>query len=326
MIPDDSSPAVVIRQLGHCYRATRRQAPRKALDRLDLTIPTGTFFVLTGPNGSGKSTLFKILCGMTRPSTGTIHIFDHDLIANPNAARSAMGVVFQKPALDKYLTVEENLKIHADLHDIPPDLFRQRLPDALAWSDLRERLGDRVETLSGGLARQAELVKVLLHAPALLLLDEPTAGLDPGGRLAFLATLKRLQKKHGVTILMTSHVFAEAEQADLVAILRQGKLLALDSPTHLSRQLGAEILVVQGEGLETVAQGLTTRAGITLQVQNHELRIQGESRELLPLMAKLLQDHRERIHALAIKQPTLEDVYIHLTGRDLFSDEEEQNR
>ncbi|MBF0190188.1 MAG: ABC transporter ATP-binding protein [Magnetococcales bacterium] len=326
MPPEPTSPAVVIRQLGHAYRATRRHPPRKALDRLDLTIPSGAFFVLTGPNGSGKSTLFKILCGLTRPSTGTIHIFGHDLIAAPRAARAAMGVVFQKPALDKYLTVEENLRIHADLHDIPPALFRQRLPEALAWSDLGERLGERVETLSGGLARQAELVKVLLHQPALLLLDEPTAGLDPGGRLAFLATLKRLQKKRGVTIVMTSHLFAEAEKADLVAILRHGKLLALDSPTHLSRQLGTEILVVQGEELDTVAQDLTRHAGLTLQVQNHELRIQGESRELLALMAELLQTQRERIHTLAIKQPALEDVYIHLTGRDLFSDEEEEKR
>ncbi|MBF0213643.1 MAG: ABC transporter ATP-binding protein [Magnetococcales bacterium] len=323
MNPAETPPplAVVIRQLGHCYPGRRRQPPRKALDGLDLVIPAGRFFVLTGPNGSGKSTLFKILCGLTRPSTGSIHLLGHDLILDPQTARGGMGVVFQKPALDKHLTVEENLRIHADLHDIPPDLFRARLQAALPWSDLRDRLGERVETLSGGLARQAELVKVLLHEPALLLLDEPTAGLDPGGRLAFMATLQRLQKKRGVTILMTSHLFSEAEKADLVGILRHGKLLAMDHPTQLSQRLGAEILVIQGEGLEPVAQALSGDPGLTWQLHDHELRVQGQ--DLLQLMAELLKAHRERIHTLAIKQPTLEDFYIHLTGHALASDEEE---
>ncbi|MBF0628521.1 MAG: ABC transporter ATP-binding protein [Magnetococcales bacterium] len=317
-------PAVAIRQLGHCYPGRRRQASRVALERLDLVIPHGAFFVLTGPNGSGKSTLFKILCGLTRPSTGTIHIHGHDLIAHPNQARRDMGVVFQKPALDKHLTVLENFRIHADLYDIPPAVFAQRLHEALPWSDLQTRLNERVETLSGGLARQAELVKVLLHDPRLLILDEPTVGLDPGGRLAFMSTLLRLQKKRGVTILMTSHIFAEAEQADLVAILRQGRLLAMDTPARLTAQLGNEILIVQGEHPEALAAALADHPELHMQIQNHELRIQGQ--DLLQRMADLLRDHRALVHSLSIKQPTLEDVYIHLTGRALASDEEENHR
>ncbi|MBF0341586.1 MAG: ABC transporter ATP-binding protein [Magnetococcales bacterium] len=321
MTADPQIPAVAIHRLGHCYPGGRKQPPRVALNGIDLLIPQGAFFVLTGPNGSGKSTLFRILCGLARPSTGTIHLHGHDLIATPNAARASMGVVFQKPALDKHLTVMENFRIHADLHAIPGHLFAQRVRDALPWSDLGERLGERVETLSGGLARQAELVKVLLHEPRLLLLDEPTVGLDPGGRLAFMATLQRLQKKRGVTILMTSHIFAEAEKADLVAILRQGQLLAADSPARLSARLGQELLVIQGEDLQTMAKALTDLPGLAVQLQNHELRVRGEN--LLQIMATLLKDHRERIHTLAIKQPSLEDLYIHLTGRALTLDEEE---
>ncbi|MBF0127457.1 MAG: ABC transporter ATP-binding protein, partial [Magnetococcales bacterium] len=198
--------AVSIRQLEHAYPGGRRRAPRVALRALDIAIDPGTFFVLTGPNGSGKSTLFGILCGLMRPSAGSISLFGHDLFSAPRAARRCMGVVFQKPALDKYLTVLENLRIHAALHGIPAARLAARLDAALPWSDLAGRLHERVETLSGGLARQAELVKVLLHEPALLILDEPTTGLDPGGRVAFLNALRRLQRERELTILMTSHI------------------------------------------------------------------------------------------------------------------------
>ncbi|GAB0056677.1 Linearmycin resistance ATP-binding protein LnrL [Candidatus Magnetaquicoccaceae bacterium FCR-1] len=320
MTPPDS-PAVRIAGLTHAYPGRRRQPPRLALDGLDLTIPRGCFFVLTGPNGSGKSTLFKILSGLLLPSEGSIRILDHDLIAHPHAARRGMGVVFQRPALDKHMTVLENLKIHADLHDLPNDLFQARLEAALTWGDLGGRLNDRVATLSGGLARQAELIKVLLHDPALLILDEPTVGLDPGGRSAFLATLRRLKNRHGVTILMTSHIFAEAEQADQVGILRHGRLLALDTPRDLTRRLGEELLVIDCDEPEQLAAGLNDHPGLKTQIQNHELRIQGA--ELPVIMDTLLKHHREKIHTLALKQPSLEDLYIHLTGRALARDEEE---
>lgn len=318
--PTDHNLAVVIHKLTHWYLGNRRQKPRKALDGLNLAIPAGTFFVLTGPNGSGKSTLLRILCGLTRPSTGTIAINGHDLFQQPQMARQCMGVVFQKPALDKHLTVLENLRIHADLYGLTLPIFKSRLEQALPWSDLKERLNDRVETLSGGLARQAELVKVLLHEPTLLILDEPTVGLDPGGRIAFIATLQRLQKMRNVTILMTSHLFAEAEKADQVAILRQGNLLAMDSPGQLKAQLGQEILVIQGESLEKINGQLSQRTDITVQQHPHELRIQGG--DLLQLMAELLANHRVTIKTLSIKQPELEDLYIHLTGRTLSCDEE----
>lgn len=319
---NDPAPdwAVTISHLAHCYPGHRRQPPRQALHELNLSIAAGCFFVLTGPNGSGKSTLFRILCGLTRPSAGFIAIHGHDLFAHPQAARRCMGVVFQKPALDKHLSVLENLRIHADLYDIPSSLFEQKLAQALLWSDLQDRLSDRVETLSGGLARQAELVKVLLHEPTLLILDEPTTGLDPGGRIAFMATLQRLQQDRHVTILMTSHIFAEAEKADQVAILQQGTLLAMDTPAALKKKLGREILVIQGESLAPLAADLTRRPDIVLHTQNHELRVQGG--DLMGLMEELLLNYRTEIQSLAIKQPSLEDVYIHLTGRTPTAEEE----
>ncbi len=312
--------AVAIENLSHWYPRSRRQPARRALHKLNLSISNGTFFVLTGPNGSGKSTLFRILCGLAKPSAGSIAIHGHDLISHPQTARHHMGVVFQKPALDKYLTVMENLRIHADLYDLAWPLFENRLEAALTWSDLKPRLNDRVETLSGGLARQVELVKVLLHAPTLLILDEPTVGLDPGGRLAFMNTLLKLQQEQRVTILMTSHIFAEAQKADQVAILQQGSLLTNETPAKLKAKLGHEILVIQGEDLALLENQLSQRADLTVQSQNKTLRIQGG--DLLQLMTELLQEYREQIHTLSIKQPDLEDVYIHLTGRPLDHDEE----
>ncbi|MBF0181253.1 MAG: ABC transporter ATP-binding protein [Magnetococcales bacterium] len=320
MTPSPLLAAVAIRQLSHCYPGARRTPPRTALRGIDLRIDPGTFFVLTGPNGSGKSTLFRILCGMARPSAGQIAIFGHDLLADPHAARREMGVVFQRPALDRHLTVLENLRIHANLHHLSSALFRQRLERLIAWSGLTNRLDERVETLSGGLARQTELVKVLLHEPRLLLLDEPTAGLDPGGRIAFLDTLQRLQQEKKVTILMTSHLFEEAQRADQVAILRQGRLLAMDAPARLTERLGQEILVVQGEGLEELAQRFGQRAGVEVSLQENELRIRGG--DPLEWIRELLTGHRQRIRALAIKQPTLEDFYIQMTGRAPQADEE----
>ncbi|MEO5379061.1 MAG: ABC transporter ATP-binding protein [Magnetococcus sp. DMHC-6] len=312
--------AVSIQELSHLYPGKRGKPPRTALHKLTLQIQSGDFFVLTGPNGSGKSTLFRILCGLVKPSSGTIDIDNHDLFKHPEIARQRMGVVFQKPALDKHLTVLENLRIHADLYGLPLPLFQQRLEESLLWSDLKTRLHDRVETLSGGMARQTELVKVLLHWPKILLLDEPTTGLDPVGRRAFLETIQRLQKERAVTILMTSHLLTEAEQADQVAILRQGSLLAMASPGELKASLGREILLIRAQHLDQLEQDLLPYPGLIVHRQNNELRVQGE--DLWPLMEKMLVQNRERFYSLAIKQPDLEDLYIHLTGQALQAEEE----
>lgn len=300
----------------------RYPGQRLALDNLALAIATGEFFVLTGPNGGGKSTLFRILCGLLRPSAGQVQVGGVDLLAAPAAARRLMGVVFQQPALDKHLTVLENLRIHAELHQLGAALFRQRLEESLTWSGLQERLGERVGRLSGGLARQVELVKALLHRPTLLLMDEPTTGLDPGARHAFSTTIQRLQRQHGMTVVMTSHIFSEAEEADSVAILQRGRLLARDTPATLRASLGRELLVVRGPALDPVADELTARGGLTVHRRPGELRVEGEE-GMVDLLRHLLTHHRSRITAVTVQEPTLDDVYIHLTGNTLQQDEEE---
>ena len=306
--------AITIAGLSHIYPRTRRAAERTAIAGLTLSVEEGDFAILSGPNGSGKTTLFRILCGMTVPSGGSVRVAGHDLLASPAEARRLLGVVFQSPAVDKHLTVEENLRLHAALYGIGRREFLARRDEALGWSELRNRLGDRVITLSGGLARQVELAKCLLTRPSVLLLDEPTTGLDPASRRHFLDALRTLQKSRGMTVLMTTHVFAEAEEADRVAIMKAGHLLAYDTPQALRARLGREMVVAQSRDPQALAARIHSELGLVAHRHGDEVRLDDTASGTgLPMLEKLLTRYRAEITSIAIRQPTLEDVFIHLT-------------
>jgi ABC-2 type transport system ATP-binding protein len=308
---------IQINSLTHTYPGSRKQAPRTALDDLSLSVREGEFAILSGPNGSGKSTLFRILCGLALPSAGSVRIGGIDLLAQPEKVRRILGVVFQNPAVDKHLSVIENLRIHADLYGIKGADFSRHCDEALGWTDLADRLNQRVETLSGGLARQVELAKVLMTRPQVLLLDEPTTGLDPASRRNFLAALQKVQRDRGITVLMTSHVFSEAEDVDRVAIMRDGKLLAFDSPQVLKAMIGTEMVVVQPLGdAEDLAAILRAELGLAVRRHGDELRLEEtENGEGLPMLESIIERWRGQIKSISIKQPDLEDVFVHVTGR-----------
>ena len=306
-----------IRSLTHTYPASRKQAPRTALDSLSLRVGQGEFAILSGPNGSGKSTLFRILCGLALPSAGTVSIGGFDLFKEPEKVRRILGVVFQNPAVDKHLSVAENLRLHADLYGIGRADFPRLRDEALGWSDLGNRLDQKVDTLSGGLARQVELAKVLLTRPQVLLLDEPTTGLDPASRRNFLAALQKLQRERAMTVLMTSHVFSEAEDVDRVAIMREGKLLAYDSPQALTAMIGTEMVVVQPlYDADALAQSLRDQLGLAVRRHGDELRLEEtENGAGLPMLESILERWRGQIRSISIRQPDLEDVFVHVTSR-----------
>lgn len=305
---------IKIDTLTHVYPGSRKLGPRTAIDALSLHVRDGEFVILSGPNGSGKSTLFRILCGLALPSAGHVAVAGHDLFAQPAKVRQVMGVVFQSPAVDKHLTVGENLRIHADLYGIRD--FVARRDEALGWTDLGGRIDHKVDTLSGGLARQVELAKVLMTHPRVLLLDEPTTGLDPASRRMFLAALGRLQKERGITVLMTSHVFSEAEEADRVAIMRDGKLLAYDTPAALRDLIGTEMVVIQPSDAASLAERLRAEMGLAVRVHGDEIRLEEtENGDGLPLLERILQRYRPEILSISIKQPGLEDVFVHVTGK-----------
>jgi ABC-2 type transport system ATP-binding protein len=211
--------------------------------------------------------------------------------------------------------VAENLAIQADLYGLPAAEFRKCRDDALSWTDLGGRLDSRVETLSGGLARQVELAKVLMTDPRLLLLDEPTTGLDPVSRRNFLDALHTLQKRRKMTVLMTSHVFSEADEVDRVAIMCQGRLMAYDSPQALKAMIGTEMLVVQSRGAEGLAARLRAELGVTASVVGDEVRLaETENGKSLPLLETILERFRPEIRSISIKQPGLDDVFVRVTG------------
>ncbi|MEO5373295.1 MAG: ABC transporter ATP-binding protein [Alphaproteobacteria bacterium] len=306
---------ILIRDLTHVYPATRRQSSRTAISRLSLEVAEGEFCILSGPNGSGKSTLFRILCGLTVPSAGGVRVAGFDVFAEAMAVRGIMGVVFQSPAVDKHLSVAENLAIHADLYGLHGAVLADRLGEALEWSDLKERLGQKVDTLSGGLARQLELAKCLLTRPRVLLLDEPTTGLDPASRRNFLDVLRRLQRARAMTVLMTTHIFQEAEDADRVAIMKDGHLLACDTPQALRARLGHEVVVVQASDPPSLARRLEAELGLAPLRFGEEIRIEDvPAGGSLALLESILGRYRPEILSISIKQAALEDVFIHITG------------
>lgn len=295
----------------------RGQGGLVALDNLTLKVPEGSMTILAGPNGSGKSTLFRILGGLALPSSGIVEIGGFDLFQDPARARAMLGVVFQSPALDKNLSVAENLSLHGALFGLSGQDLKRRVDESLAWSGLEGRLRDRVGTLSGGLARQVELAKCLMSTPTVLLLDEPTTGLDPAARRSFLDQLARLKQDRSMTVLMTSHVFSEAESADRVAILCRGHLLACEPPKSLCARLGHSVLVISAS-TEAQAQILLPQVQATLghpcSLHGDEIRLELTRDELpVPLIDKVLSRFRTDISGVAVREPTLEDVFVHLT-------------
>lgn len=306
------SAAVAIEALTHRY------AERMALDELSLTVNRGEIFGLLGPNGSGKTTLFRILCTLLPQQTGRIRIFDEDLAASPQTVRRKIGITFQSPSLDGKLTVGENLKHQGHLYGLAGTALKSRIDELLSRFDLTSRRRDLVDTLSGGLKRRVELAKGLMHHPELLLLDEPSNGLDPSARRDLWDQLRAL-KSDGMTILVTTHLMEEAERCDRVAILDRGRLVAIGPPEELRGELGGEGLTIHCREPERLAAMLNEQFGITPQQIGQSLRVDIESRK--ELVGELTTRFGGEIRSLEFGRPSLEDVFLAKTGRS-FTEED----
>ncbi len=221
---------------------------RQALKDVTFSIARGEIFGFLGPNGGGKTTLFKVLSTLVPGQTGAVRMLDRDLVRDKVEIQRRMGVVFQHPSVDEKLTVRENLECHGNLYGMRGSRLRQRIAEMLERVGLGDRARDRVETLSGGLRRRAELAKALLHQPELLLLDEPSTGLDPGARREFNDYLAHLRRNDGVTIVLTTHYMEEAERCDRIAILHEGRMVATAPPGALKERIGGDIVAVRSTG------------------------------------------------------------------------------
>jgi len=302
-----SVPAVELRDL------RQRYGDRVALDGVSLTVAPGEIVALLGPNGSGKSTLFKILATLLEPTEGSARIFGHDVRRDADAVRRQMGVVFQQPSIDKLLSVEENLLHHGALYGLARATLRTRVAAMLERFGLAERRGERVGRLSGGLARRVELAKALVVGAEVLLLDEPSTGLDPLARREFLAHLGELRDRDGITVLLTTHHLDEAERADRVAILDRGRVVTLGAPEELKAALGGEVLVIQVASAERLRERLRLRLGLEAAVVDGAVRLEApRAHEIVP---RLVDAFPDEIRSITYGKPTLEDVFVHLTGR-----------
>ncbi len=304
--------AIVVSKLSHRY------GQRLALDELSIEIRRGEIFAFLGPNGSGKTTLFRILSTLLPCPRDTVRLLGYDLTSEAASVRSCIGVVFQAPSLDKKLTVIENIRHQAALYGIRGATLRRREQQLLDQFDLSDRRAERTETLSGGLRRRVELAKGMIHQPRLLLLDEPSTGLDPGARIDLWQHLKLLQREFGVTVVMTTHLLEEAEKADRIAILDQGKLVANDTPDALRATVGGDSITLTTRDAIALADAIRARFQIDAKIVDGKIRL--EQPDAGAWIAKLVQAFPDKIDALTLAKPSLEDVFINKTGHVFSSD------
>ncbi len=306
------SAALDARALGFRY------GDREALSNVTFSIARGEFFGFLGPNGGGKTTLFKLLSTLAPIQSGSARMFGHDLAGETGAVRRRLGVVFQHPSLDGKLTVGENLAYHGHLYGITGPRLRERIAAMLERLRLSARERDRVETLSGGLQRRVELAKALLHEPELLLLDEPSTGLDPAARREFANYLEHLREREGVTVVLTTHYMEEAERCDRIGMLHQGKLVAIAPPRELKSEVGGDVIVIRAQAPELLQGKILQRFKLKSQLVDGAIRI--ERTRGHELVRDLIDAFGEEIESVSFGKPTLEDVFVHLTGHQWHSD------
>jgi ABC-2 type transport system ATP-binding protein len=294
----------------------------KAVDGLDLTVEPGEIFGLLGPNGAGKTTTAGMLTTRVIPTAGRALVGGIDVVAHPALAKQIIGIVSQQNTLDRQLNVWENLYFHGRLFGISARESRRTATELLGVFQLEKWANASVYALSGGMAQRLMVARAIFHRPAVLFLDEPTAGLDPQSRLALWEILRELNGE-GQTILLTTHYMEEADQlCGRVAIMDRGKILALDTPSALKQQIDADTIVtVTASGdPEELGRALTDRVpGVTRTRPIEggvELHVKGNDR-LLPKVLAAAEESGFPVLDLSVNEPTLETVFINLTGKDL---------
>lgn len=297
-----------------------RYGDRTALNDVSFTISRGEIFGFLGPNGGGKSTLFRILSTLVPLQSGSAAVLGYDLTANTTAVRRKLGVVFQHPSLDGKLTVAENLSHHGHLYGMRGRRLREKSSGALDRLGLSARANDLVETLSGGLRRRVELAKALLHNPELLLLDEPSTGLDPAARRDFSNYLAYLREHDCVTVVLTTHYLEEAERCDRIAILDSGRIVAMAPPGELKASVGGDVVVIRAAAPEQLQRKILQCLKLKGQVVDGTLRI--ERPRAQDIVREVVDGFGDEIESISLGKPTLEDVFIHLTGHRFLAEAE----
>jgi ABC-2 type transport system ATP-binding protein len=306
----DQPSVIAVRGIVHRYQ------DRTALNGVSFDVRPAELFGLLGPNGSGKTTLFRILSTLMVPSAGTATIVGLDAVQQPGLLRRHIGVVFQAQSVDPKLTAYENLWHQGHLYG---NELKKRIDEILSRVGLLDRSGDRVETFSGGMQRRIELAKGLLHHPEVLLLDEPTTGLDPGARRDLWQYLQILRDEERVSVIVTTHLMEEAERCDRLAILSEGNLVALGTPDELTREIGGDVILLEARDPNGLAERIREKYHVDATVIDAHVRLEIEGGHRF--VPDVVEAFPGEIQSLSVSKPTLEDVFIHRTGHRFWNEE-----
>jgi ABC-2 type transport system ATP-binding protein len=311
-----AAPVISVQNLVHRYQN------RTALNGVSFDVRPAELFGLLGPNGSGKTTLFRILSTLMIPTAGSAAIMGCDAPQDPANVRRQIGVVFQTPSVDPKLTAYENLWHQGHLYGLRGAALKKRVGEILARVGLADRAKERVETFSGGMQRRIELAKGLLHRPGVLLLDEPTTGLDPGARRDLWQYLQMLRDEEHVSVLVTTHLMEEAERCDRLAIMNEGNLVALGTPTELKSEIGGDVIMLDAvRDAALLAEHIRSRFLVETSVLGNQVRIERESGHRF--ITDVVEAFPGEIQAISVSKPALEDVFIRRTGHKFWSEDSE---
>jgi ABC-2 type transport system ATP-binding protein len=308
--------AVRVNEIRHSY------GKRAALKGISFDVAAGEIFGLLGPNGSGKTTLFRILSTLMLPTGGRALVAGFDAAQEPDEVRRRIGVVFQSQSVDIKLTAAENLWHQGHLYGLRGAPLTARIREMLERVALADRGKDRVETFSGGMQRRVELAKGLMHRPSVLLLDEPTTGLDPGARRDLWLYLDELRAQEQVSIIVTTHLMEEAERCDRLAILNLGEIVGLGTPAELRSEIGGDVVMLEAADPASLAQRIEERFKIAATVLDGRVRL--EIQDGLRFVTALAEAFPGAIESVSISKPTLDDVFISRTGHRFWVEQEQQ--
>ena len=313
------APVISVQNLVHRYEN------RTALNGVSFDVRPAELFGLLGPNGSGKTTLFRILSTLMIPSAGRATIMGFDAAQEPARLRRQIGVVFQAQSIDVKLTAYENLWHQGHLYGLRGATLNKRIQEILSRVGLADRAKELVETFSGGMQRRIELAKGLLHHPGVLLLDEPTTGLDPGARRDLWQYLQMLRDEERVSVLVTTHLMEEAERCDRLAIMNEGNLVALGTPAELKAEIGGDVVLLDAaHDAALLAERVRARFHVETTVLENQIRMEREGAHRF--VTEVVEAFPGEIESVSVSKPALEDVFIRRTGHKFWSEDNTEHR
>jgi ABC-2 type transport system ATP-binding protein len=291
---------------------------------VEFEVATGEVFGFLGPNGAGKTTTINMLCTLAKPTSGAATVAGHDVVRERDDVRRNIGLVFQDPTLDGYLTAQQNLRLHAELYGVESALVMPRMLQVLSMVGLWDRKDSPVATFSGGMRRRLEIARGLMHSPRVLFLDEPTIGLDPQTRRSIWTYIRELKESEDITIFMTTHYMDEAEWCDRIAIMDHGEIVALDSPEALKAEVGRDRVTIHIDDDEAAITALKERFDIEAVVAEGAVTFGVPAGE--EFVPRLFAELGVPIRAVSVSRPTLDDVFMSYTGSTIRDAEEDQSK